>query len=164
MAMPRSGVELPRLGAALAPRLDEVRVLVELGDARVADAVALSVGDVDVALRVPREAAVRTKLSPGMPAPAVRPVRVHRLAAAAAAGAPAGKPRPRLEHRRGLRARGRVGAAPGAPARTAIASACGSSPAESGRRDRTDHLRRSAVDDPDVVLRSIRTAWALLKP
>src|SRR5439155_4813408 len=54
---PAQRVELPDLGAALAPRLDEVAVLVEFRDARVAGADRDAVGDVDVAVLVPRDAA-----------------------------------------------------------------------------------------------------------
>src|SRR5207248_11005909 len=49
-------VELPGVGAALAPRLDEVAVFVELRDARVARAHRDAVGDVDVALFIPGDA------------------------------------------------------------------------------------------------------------
>src|SRR5262249_27041066 len=49
-------VELADFAAALSPRLDEVAVLVELGDARVAGARRRAVGDVDVAVLVPRDA------------------------------------------------------------------------------------------------------------
>src|SRR5258705_5258882 len=58
-------VELPRFAAALTPRLDEVAVLVELGDARVADAVSGAVGDVNVARAIPRDARRPHEAVPG---------------------------------------------------------------------------------------------------
>src|SRR4051812_34918712 len=50
-------IELPRLGAALPPRLDEVPVLVEFRDTGVAGADSHAISDIDVAGLVPGDAA-----------------------------------------------------------------------------------------------------------
>src|SRR5262249_12687293 len=146
-------VELADFAAALSPRLDEVAVLVELGDARVAGARRRAVGDVDVAVLVPRDAC-------GAHEAVARNARSRRPGRTASAAATAGW---RLSSSRRAAAR-RFGG------RSAAALPRG--PAASRRRtDRDrfrlaaqhqqnaavlielDHVARSLIDHPDVVLR-----------